>query len=179
MHERYYSFFESKRECMLGPDGFGEKIRQRGKEFGTTTGRPRRCGWFDGVAARHAARINHFDNVCIPLLDVLDDFDEIGVRVGYRLDGEPIEHFPASCHEADAIEPIYEMLPGWKCDTTGVREWADLPEAARSYLGRLGELIGCEVAVVGVGPGPRGRAGAAPRARELPGDGSVVHIHYP
>jgi adenylosuccinate synthase len=135
-----------------GPDGFGEKLRQRGHEFGTTTGRPRRCGWFDGVAARYANRVNRFDAACITLLDVLDAFEEIRVCVGYRLEGEALESFPASVARAQAIEPVYETLPGWNRDTTGVRRWDDLPEAALRYLERLGQIIGTEVALVGVGP---------------------------
>jgi adenylosuccinate synthase len=135
-----------------GPDGFGERIRQRGKEFGTTTGRPRRCGWFDGVAAAYAQRLNRFDSACITLLDVLDTFDEIRVCTGYRLDGREIRSLPASSARASRIEPVLETLPGWSCDTTGVRRWDDLPEAARAYVDRLGEIIGTEVGVVGVGP---------------------------
>ncbi len=130
----------------------GDKIRERGKEYGTTTGRPRRCGWFDGVAARYATRINHFDAVCVTLLDVLDDFEEIDLCVGYRLDGRELNCFPASVAEADRVEPVYETMPGWQTDLSGVRQWFELPQAARDYLARLGEIIGTEVAVVGVGP---------------------------
>jgi len=135
-----------------GPDGNGERLRQRGREFGTVTGRPRRCGWFDGVAAAYANRINRFDAVCVMLLDVLDAFDEIQVGVGYRLDGREIRSFPPCVADALRIEPVYETLPGWKTDTTGVRRWDDLPAAARSYLTRLGEVIGAEIALVSVGP---------------------------
>jgi adenylosuccinate synthase len=133
-------------------DADGEKIRERGHEFGTTTGRPRRCGWFDGIAARYANRINRFDAACVTLLDVLDDFDEIKICTGYRLDGEELASFPASVSAAERIEPIYETHPGWNCDTTGVRSWDELPEAAKSYLTRLSEVIGTEIAMVGVGP---------------------------
>jgi len=135
-----------------GPDGFGHRIRERGHEYGTTTGRPRRCGWFDGVAARYVWRINRFDCVCVSLADVLDDFDEIGLCTGYRLNGEEIRTFPASNAQAEAIEPVIEMHEGWKTDLTGIRKWDDLPATTRAYLGRLGELIGTEVAMVGVGP---------------------------
>jgi len=133
-------------------DADGEKIRERGHEFGTTTGRPRRCGWFDGIAARYANRINRFDAACITLLDVLDDFDEIKICTGYRLDGEELPSFPASVSAAERIEPIYETHAGWNCDTTGVRSWDQLPEAAKAYLNRLSEVIGTEIAMVGVGP---------------------------
>ncbi len=135
-----------------GPDGVGQRIRERGNEFGTTTGRPRRCGWFDGVAAWYANRLNRFDAACVTLLDVLDGFDEVRICVGYRLDGRPIEGFPASIADASRIEPVWETLPGWSADTTAVRRWADLPENARRYLDRLGEVIGTAVALVGVGP---------------------------
>jgi len=135
-----------------GPQGFGAMLRERGHEFGTTTGRPRRCGWFDGVAARYANRINRFDAACITLLDVLDTFETIKVCVGYRIDGSDIHSLPASVARTDAIEPLFEELEGWNSDTTGIREWSDLPAAAQRYLERLGEIIGTEVAFAGVGP---------------------------
>lgn len=130
----------------------GDLLRQRGKEFGTTTGRPRRCGWFDGVAARYANRINRFDAACVTLLDVLDGFDEIGVCVGYRQDGRELKGIPASVARTERVEPVFEMLPGWNADTTAIRDWNDLPPLAREYLDRLGRIIGTEVALVGVGP---------------------------
>ena len=135
-----------------GPEGFGETLRKRGREFGTVTGRPRRCGWFDGVAAAYANRINRFDSVCVMLLDVLDTFDEIPVCVGYRLDGRAVRSFPPCVADALRIEPVFTRLPGWKKDTTGVRRWEDLPEAARGYLAKLGSIIGADVALVSVGP---------------------------
>jgi adenylosuccinate synthase len=135
-----------------GPEGIGQKLRDRGHEYGTTTGRPRRCGWFDGVAAAYANRLNRFDTVCITLVDVLDTFEEIRVCTGYRLDGREIRSIPASAVEAERVEPVWETLPGWMSDTTGIRHWEDLPELARGYLERLGELIGAEIGMVGVGP---------------------------
>ena len=135
-----------------GPEGHGAKLRRRGHEFGTTTGRPRRCGWFDGVAARYAQRINRYNGTCISLLDVLDDFEEIRVCVGSRLDGETVRGMPASVEQAEAIEPVYETLEGWSTDITGIREWDDLPATAKLYVERLGEVIGTEVSMVGVGP---------------------------
>jgi adenylosuccinate synthase len=135
-----------------GPAGFGETLRQRGREFGTTTGRPRRCGWFDGVAARYTNRINRFDGVAVMLLDVLDAFDEIRIGVGYRMDGRAIACLPASVARAERVEPVFETLPGWRADTTAIRRWADLPAPARRYVDRLGELIGASVDLVGVGP---------------------------
>lgn len=139
-------------ELLDGPDGFGETLRQRGHEYGTVTGRPRRCGWFDGVAAAYANRINRFDAVCVMLLDVLDTLDEIPLCVGYSLGGRAIRSFPPTVADAMRIEPAYERLAGWKRDTTGVRRWEDLPSAARAYLDRLGEVIGAEIALVSVGP---------------------------
>jgi adenylosuccinate synthase len=133
-------------------DGVGDAIRRRGHEYGTTTGRPRRCGWFDGVAARYANRINRFDAACISLLDVLDAFDELRICTGYRLDGESIRSLPASVARAERIEAVYETLAGWQSDTSGVRSWNDLPARARAYVDRLAEVIGTEVALVGVGP---------------------------
>ncbi len=135
-----------------GPQGRGEAIRRRGREYGTTTGRPRRCGWFDGVAAAYAHRLNRFDAACVTLLDVLDPFETVSVCTGYRLRGRHIRTVPASAGESAELEPVYETLPGWQQDTTGVRRWEDLPERARAYLDRLGELIGTEVALVSVGP---------------------------
>jgi adenylosuccinate synthase len=135
-----------------GPEGFGSRLRERGHEYGTTTGRPRRTGWFDGVAARYAQRLNQFNGACISLLDVLDAFDELQICVGYRANGEPVRSFPASGAQGAVIEPIYETLEGWNTDTTGITRWEDLPSKAHRYLERLGEVIGCEVAMVGVGP---------------------------
>jgi adenylosuccinate synthase len=137
-------------ELIDDPDG--DLIRERGHEFGTTTGRPRRCGWFDGVAARYANRINRFDVACVTLLDVLDAFEEIKICTGYRLDGKDVESFPASVAMAERLEPVWETHKGWNTDTTGVRRWEDLPAAALAYLARLQEVIGTEVALVGVGP---------------------------
>ncbi|MDH3627692.1 MAG: adenylosuccinate synthase [Acidobacteriota bacterium] len=135
-----------------GDDGFGQKMRVRGKEFGTTTGRPRRCGWFDGVSACYANRVNRFDAVAITLVDVLDTFEEIQICTGYRLDGKPIRALPASTAATATIEPIYESHPGWMCDTTAIRSWEELPSNAKKYAERLAEVIGSEVAMVGVGP---------------------------
>jgi adenylosuccinate synthase len=132
--------------------GVGDEIRERGHEYGTTTGRPRRCGWFDGVAARYATRINRFDGACISLMDVLDTFDEVQICVAYRHEGRQLDSLPASVALAERVEPVYETLPGWKTDLTAARRWDELPQTARDYLERLGQIIGTEVAVVGVGP---------------------------
>ncbi len=135
-----------------GPQGIGAKLRERGHEYGTTTGRPRRCGWFDGVAAAYSNRINRFDGACIMLLDVLDGFEEIRICTGYRIDGVAVANLPASLARAERIEPLYETLPGWQSDTTAIDRWSDLPAAARGYLDRLAQVIGCEVVLAGVGP---------------------------
>ena len=129
-----------------------EAIRERGNEYGATTGRPRRCGWFDAVAVRYAVRLNGFDALTITKLDVLDDMDEIPVCVGYRFEGETLEELPADTTVLEACEPVYEKLPGWKTSTAGVREWSDLPPDARRYVERLGELVGAEIGVVSTGP---------------------------
>ncbi len=139
-------------ELTDGPDGFGEKIRGRGREYGTTTGRPRRCGWFDGVAAAYAQRVNRFDAVCITLLDVLDAFDEIRVCTAYRLNGRLLRALPASGAESARVEPVYETLAGWGIDTTALTTWDDLPAQARRFLDRIGEIIGAEITLASVGP---------------------------
>ena len=133
-------------------DAAGERLRERGHEYGTTTGRPRRCGWFDGVAARYTNRINRCRGICLTLLDVLDAFDEIRICRGYRLDGREITSPAASVAEMERVEPVYESHPGWGSDTSALRRWEDLPAAALSYLERIGEITGTEVNLVGVGP---------------------------
>jgi len=133
-------------------DERGEYLRQRGREFGTVTGRPRRCGWFDAVAARYAVRLNGARAVALTKLDVLDTLDEIPVCVGYRNAGEPLDEFPSCLETLAAIEPVYETLPGWKRDTVGILEFEHLPAAARSYVEFLERAIGAEVALISTGP---------------------------
>jgi adenylosuccinate synthase len=135
-----------------GPQGIGQRIRDAGREYGTVTGRPRRCGWFDAVAARHGAQLAGIDELAVMLLDVLGQFDEVKVCTAYRLDGEPIDFFPGDAYLLERCEPVYETLPGWKRDLTGARKLADLPANARRYVDRLGELLGARVSVVSVGP---------------------------
>jgi adenylosuccinate synthase len=130
----------------------GEIIRKRGKEFGTTTGRPRRTGWFDGPAARYAARINGLTEVALTKLDILDEFDQIPVCTAYRFGSETMTSPLASAVRYGEVEPIYEMLEGWNEDTSGARSLDDLPVAARRYIERLEELIGRPITYVGVGP---------------------------
>ncbi|TVR69480.1 MAG: adenylosuccinate synthase [Sphaerobacteraceae bacterium] len=130
----------------------GEIMRQRGKEFGTTTGRPRRTGWFDGPAARYAARINGLSEIAITKLDILDEFDQIPVCTGYRLDGEIITSPVASAVRYGEVEPVYEYLEGWKQDTSASQTLDDLPPAARAYIDRLEQIIGRPVTYIGIGP---------------------------
>src|SRR6058998_3640478 len=128
-----------------------ERIRELGGEFGATTGRPRRCGWFDAVVVRYAVRVNGLTGLAVTKLDVLDTFREIPVGVGYRLDGEVIDSMPADVERIDRVEPIYEALPGWQKSLTAVRRLADLPPAARAYLDRLQDLAHAPIRYVSVG----------------------------
>ncbi len=133
-------------------DDTGELIRQRGNEYGTTTGRPRRTGWFDGVAARQSGRLNGVTEIAVTLLDVLDAFEELRLAVGYRTPEGELEHVPALLDRLEGAEAIWETVAGWNLDTTGTREWDDLPEEARAYLGRIEQQVGAPVRYVGVGP---------------------------
>ncbi len=135
-----------------GADGIGERIRKTGREYGTVTGRPRRCGWFDAVAARYTAALGGADELAVMLLDVLSGLDELKIAVAYELDGERIERFPGDAFLLERCTPLYETLPGWKEDVSEARKLADLPAAARRYIDRLGELIGLRVSIVSVGP---------------------------
>jgi adenylosuccinate synthase len=130
----------------------GERLRERGAEFGATTGRPRRCGWFDAVSLRHSARVNGFDALGITKLDVLDELAEIPVCVGYLHEGRSLQEFPADVAVLEACEPVYETLPGWQSSTKGLRDWNALPATARRYVERLGELAGAPVGLVSTGP---------------------------
>src|SRR5213083_2793185 len=128
-----------------------ERIRELGGEFGATTGRPRRCGWFDAVVVRYAVRVNGLTGLAVTKLDVLDTFAEIPVGVGYRLDGQVIDSMPADVETIGRVEPIYEKVPGWQRPLTAVRRLADLPPAARAYVDRLQDLAGAPVRYVSVG----------------------------
>lgn len=133
-------------------DETGENIRVRGNEYGTTTGRPRRTGWFDGVAARQTSRLNGVTELNVTLLDVLDAFDTIQVCTGYQVDSGSLAHVPASLERLAEASPVWETLPGWNEDITGVRRYDELPEAARGYLSHIEQQLGAEVRYVGVGP---------------------------
>jgi len=132
-------------------DETGDLIRERGHEYGTTTGRPRRCGWFDGVAARFSTRINGFTGSAITRLDVLDTLPELKICVGYKLDGESIDRFPSNVADLERCQPIYEELPGWQVPTSDIRQYEQLPTEARRYLDRLKELSNCPIDIVSVG----------------------------
>jgi adenylosuccinate synthase len=135
-----------------GRDGIGERIRRTGREYGTVTGRPRRCGWFDTIAARYAAVINGVDELALMLLDVLSEVEEIKICTAYRLDGDLVDWFPGDAYLLEKCVPVYESLPGWRKDVSGARKLSDLPTAARRYIERLAELLQKPVSIVSVGP---------------------------
>jgi adenylosuccinate synthase len=139
-----------------------DRIRERGYEFGASTGRPRRCGWFDAVVARYSVRVNGFESLALTKLDVLDELAEIKVCAAYRHQGKTIEDFPADLSVLEACEPVYETLPGWSEATVAARDFTDLPQAARAYVDRLSELARCEIGIVSTGPD---RADTIVRAR--------------
>ncbi|MCA9164465.1 MAG: adenylosuccinate synthetase, partial [Planctomycetales bacterium] len=130
----------------------GQRIRDLGNEYGTTTGRPRRCGWFDAVAVRYAARLSGIDSLSMMMMDVLSQLPEVKICVAYELDGRPITNFPSHVDDLRRVTPVYETLPGWETDVTGVRRIEDLPAGARRYLDRVSELVGKPVEIVSVGP---------------------------
>jgi adenylosuccinate synthase len=132
-------------------DELGEKIRQRGGEYGATTGRPRRCGWFDAVVVNHSVRVNGIREMVITKLDVLNDFDTIKVCVGYRADGKVLHHVPSNLELLKRSEPVYEELKGWKTEINGARDFKDLPPDARRYLKRIEKLIGTKMTMISVG----------------------------
>jgi adenylosuccinate synthase len=133
-------------------DETGDLIRERAHEYGTTTGRPRRCGWFDAVAARFSSRINGLTGAAVTRLDILDILPSLKICVGYELDGQRIDDFPASITALARCKPVYEELPGWQKPTTEIRSYDHLPVEARGYIARLEELIGCPVNLICVGP---------------------------
>ena len=128
-----------------------DRIRELGAEFGATTGRPRRCGWFDAVLASYSARVNGLTGIAVTKLDVLDTLSELKIATGYRIDGQTRSLFPACVRELEYAEPVYETLPGWRTPTTEARSMSDLPANARAYLHRIEELAGTPIAMVSVG----------------------------
>jgi len=132
-------------------DALGEEIRRIGNEFGATTGRPRRCGWFDGVVARYAARVNGLTALAVTKLDVLDTLPELKLCTGYLVDGELLREFPGDLDLLERAVPQYDVLPGWRRSTADARRWDDLPGEAKRYLYRLEELSGTPIRYVSVG----------------------------
>jgi adenylosuccinate synthase len=130
----------------------GQRIRDLGREYGTTTGRPRRCGWFDAVAVRYTARLSGIDCISLMMMDVLSQLAEVKICVAYDFDGQRIDRFPGHADDLRRCKPIYESFPGWLTDVTKVRKLEDLPAAARKYLDRVSQLIGKPIEVISVGP---------------------------
>jgi adenylosuccinate synthase len=130
----------------------GERIRRVGREYGTVTGRPRRCGWFDAVAVRHAVRVSGSTELAVMLLDVLSGIDELKIAVGYECDGSRITELPSSLSTLERCRPVYETVPGFAADITKVKSWVGLPEAARRYVELIGQTVGVPPAIVSVGP---------------------------
>jgi adenylosuccinate synthase len=130
----------------------GRLIGERGREFGTVTGRPRRCGWFDAVLVRQTVRTSGIQGLALTKLDVLDGLTELQVCVGYRLDGREIDYLPASEHAQAKVEPVYEKVEGWRAETARARSWAELPAQAIKYVRRIEELVGCPVALLSTSP---------------------------
>jgi adenylosuccinate synthase len=130
----------------------GDQIRDLGNEYGTTTGRPRRCGWLDAVAVRYTSRLSGVDSIALMMLDVLSQLPEVKIGVGYELNGERIDHFPAHADDLREVVPVYETLPGWQTDVTGAQKLSDFPAGARRYLDRVSELLNRPIDIVSVGP---------------------------
>ena len=133
-------------------DAIGQRLGERGHEFGTVTGRGRRCGWFDAVMVGQAVKIAGIHGIALTKIDVLDGLDVIKICVGYELNGKPQDYFPATCAKQKALSPVYEELKGWSESTHGARSWDDLPKAAIVYIKRIEELIGAKVAMVSTSP---------------------------
>jgi adenylosuccinate synthase len=129
----------------------GERLRETGQEYGASTGRPRRCGWFDAVAVRYAARVNGLDALAVTKLDVLDGLDELQICTAYRCRGEVLTEMPGDIAQLALCEPIYEAVAGWTQPTLGVRNFSELPGEARRYIGRLEEVSGVPAAIVSTG----------------------------
>ncbi len=145
-------------------DADGDWLRETGGEYGTTTGRPRRTGWYDAVVVRYSARVNGLTDLVVTKLDVLTGKEKIPVCVGYDVGGRRLDEMPADQSDFHHARPIYEYLDGWTEDISGARDWDDLPPAAQRYLLHLEEVSGVRISSVGVGPGTRGDDRATPAA---------------
>lgn len=139
-------------EMLEDEEDVAHLIRERGNEYGSVTKRPRRCGWFDAVATRYAAELNGFDSLALTKIDVLDALDEIKICIGYTINGERVDTFPAVSQDLRQIKPIYQTLEGWKSDTLGITDINDLPIKAREYVDFLSESIGVEIGLISTGP---------------------------
>jgi len=133
------------------PGKTGEMLREKGGEYGATTGRPRRCGWFDGVVMRHAAKVNGLTKLAITKLDVLDGLESLKICTKYKFSGKKIEDFPTDIHKLEKCEPVYEEMPGWREDTTGVRDFRHLPKNARKYVKRIAEIADAKISLISIG----------------------------
>ena len=130
----------------------GDTLRNTGHEFGTVTGRPRRCGWLDTAVVKYAAMLNSLDYLAITRLDILDNLDTIKICTGYKFNGKLLQEYPASLDVLENVEPVYEELPGWKTPISNCRSYDELPEAARHYVERISQLVGVPLGIVSVGP---------------------------
>jgi adenylosuccinate synthase len=133
-------------------DDTGQRLGERGREFGTVTGRQRRCGWFDAVLVRQSAAVSGVTGIALTKLDVLDGFETVKICTGYRIDGEEFDYLPPHAADQARVEPVYEEMKGWSGTTAGARSWADLPAQAIKYVRRVEELIRCPVALVSTSP---------------------------
>jgi adenylosuccinate synthase len=130
----------------------GQHLRKKGDEFGTVTRRPRRCGWFDAVAARRSIFLNSMSGLVVTKLDVMDELETLRICTGYKVDGKTVDTVPIGAEGLAKVEAVYEDMPGWQASTVGVTRYEDLPEKARRYLKRLEEVSGAEVAIISTGP---------------------------
>jgi adenylosuccinate synthase len=128
-----------------------QALREKGNEYGASTGRPRRCGWFDAVVVRYSVRVNGFDSLALTKLDVLDDLPEIKICTAYRFEGEVLTEFPSDIGVLEKCEPIYETMPGWRTSTVGMRDFAQLPPEAQAYVARISDLVAGDVGIVSTG----------------------------
>ncbi|MEE8348715.1 MAG: adenylosuccinate synthase [Acidobacteriota bacterium] len=133
-------------------DSVGRHVQEKGGEFGASTGRPRRCGWFDAVVVRYACMVNNIDTLVITKLDVLDELEEIRLCTGYEYKGEKLTAFPTQMSVLEEVNPVYESCPGWKTDTSKIQDYDDLPQQARDYLNRISELIQTDISIISIGP---------------------------
>ena len=160
------------------PGADGEHLRQVGREFGATTGRPRRCGWFDAVSSRYACMVNGIDTLAVTKLDVLDDLPEVKICIAYEIDGARYTEMPSDCQLLNRIIPIYETLPGWQCSTSAARSFEALPPAAQRYLQRMAELVEAKIGIISVGPQTRADFRSMNGGGYTPGRVTIGIVNY-